>query len=203
MFNRFYRLEIHIHSWLVFSTQLVNCYPMDEGTIVTPKPKWSFSVFNRVHWLEIQSVMLVISTPLMYCCPSIFSLTSPPPSQSKCTVYRDSVWLWGVGVGVLSCVVDHILQEFNTPFLTRFRTYKISMPPQTKMTSKDNIRGLVSLKSMKTSIAKKEIYVSSLAQSDCSHSTSWVPVNHSLYDWQKELWKSFFELCILNVLFYF
>jgi hypothetical protein len=37
----------------------------------------------------------------------------------------------------LSCVVDHILQEFNTLFLTRFRTYKIATPPQTKITSKD------------------------------------------------------------------
>jgi hypothetical protein len=33
---------------------------------------------------------------------------------------------------VLSCVVDHILQEFNTLFLTRFRTYNIATPPQTK-----------------------------------------------------------------------
>jgi hypothetical protein len=47
-----------------------------------------------------------------------------------------SVWLWGSGCGrVLSCVVDHILLEFNTLFLTRFRTYKIATPPQTKMTS--------------------------------------------------------------------
>jgi hypothetical protein len=38
-------------------------------------------------------------------------------------------------VGVLSCVVDHILQEFNTLFLTRFRTCKTATPPQTKMTS--------------------------------------------------------------------
>jgi hypothetical protein len=36
---------------------------------------------------------------------------------------------------VLSCVVDHILQEFNSLFLTRFRT----TPPQTEMTSKDDI----------------------------------------------------------------
>ncbi len=47
----------------------------------------------------------------------------------------------GGGVGVFSCVVDHILQEFNT--LTRFRTYKIATPPKTK-TSKDDIEGLVS-----------------------------------------------------------
>jgi hypothetical protein len=51
----------------------------------------------------------------------------------------------GVGAGVLSCVLDHIMQEFNTLFLTRFRTYKIATPPQTKMASKDNILGLVSL----------------------------------------------------------
>ncbi len=49
----------------------------------------------------------------------------------------------------MKCVVqlvDHILQEFYTLFLTRFRTYKIASPPQTKMTRKDDIKGLVSLK---------------------------------------------------------
>ncbi len=77
--------------------------------------------------------MLVFLTPLVNCCLSTFSLTSPTPlpSQSKRTVQdTDSVWLcwWGV----LSCVVDHILQEFNTLFLTRLRNYKIATPPQTK-----------------------------------------------------------------------
>jgi hypothetical protein len=38
----------------------------------------------------------------------------------------------GWGEGVLSCVGDHIQQEFNTLFLTRIRTYKIARPPQTK-----------------------------------------------------------------------
>ncbi len=33
---------------------------------------------------------------------------------------------------MLSCVGDHILQEFNTLFLTRFTTYKIALPFQTK-----------------------------------------------------------------------
>jgi hypothetical protein len=47
---------------------------------------------------------------------------------------------------MLKCTVDHILQEFYPLFLTRFRTYKIASPPQTKMTSKDDIKGLVSLK---------------------------------------------------------
>jgi hypothetical protein len=46
----------------------------------------------------------------------------------------------------LNCSVDHILQEFYTLFLTRFRTYIIASPPQTKITSKHDIKGLVSLK---------------------------------------------------------
>ncbi len=59
--------------------------------------------------------------------------------QYKATVCRCGVWGWGGWGGVLSCVVDHILQKFNTLFLTRFRTYKIAKSPKTKMTSKDNI----------------------------------------------------------------
>ncbi len=86
----------------------------------------SFLLLNRVYRLEIQSVMLVFSTPLVYSCPSTYSLTSPPPSsQSKQTVK----WEGGEGLRELSCVVDHIL------FLTRFRTHKIATPLQTKMTS--------------------------------------------------------------------
>ncbi len=46
---------------------------------------------------------------------------------------------------MLNCAVDHILQEFYSLFLTRFKTYKIASPPQTKMTSKDDIKALVSL----------------------------------------------------------
>ncbi len=96
----------------------------------------SLLVFNRVYRLEIQSVMLVFSTHLVNCCPSTFSLTSPnPPPFPKSTyiIYRQCVAVGGEGVeGVLSCVVNHILQEFSTLFLTRFRTYKIASPPQTK-----------------------------------------------------------------------
>ncbi len=39
-----------------------------------------------------------------------------------------------------SCVVDHILQEFYTLFLTRFRTYKIATPSQAKITSNETFR---------------------------------------------------------------
>jgi hypothetical protein len=44
------------------------------------------------------------------------------------------------GWGVLSCIVDHIQQEFNTLFLTRFRTYKIATQPQTKTPVKTTFR---------------------------------------------------------------
>ncbi len=108
----------------------------------------SLLLFNRVYRLEIQSVMLVFSTTLVYCCPPTFSLTFPPPPLPKVNIqYIQTVCgCWGRWWGVLSCVVDLILEEYNTLFLTRFRTYKFSTPSQAKMTSKDDIQGLVSLK---------------------------------------------------------
>jgi hypothetical protein len=78
------------------------------------------------------------------CCPCTFSLTSSPPPLPMYSICRNVTV--GGGGGVLKCIVDHILKEFNTMFLTRFRTYKIATPPQTKMTSKDDIKGFVSLK---------------------------------------------------------
>ncbi len=146
---------------------------MDEWTIKTPNPIYvSFSLKltcqrtlrhcvwqilwtwdTSTHgWYFLPNLWTVApmdgGTILVYCCPSTFSLTSPPHPfpKTKCTVYTDSVWLWGGGgVGVLNCAVDHILQEFYTLFLTRFKAYKIASPPQTKMTGKDDIKGLVSL----------------------------------------------------------
>jgi hypothetical protein len=82
----------------------------------------------------------------LYC---TFFLTSSPLPPSQCTVYTVQTVCdcggGGGGGGVLKCTVDHILQEFSTLFLTRFRTYKIASSPQTKMTSKDDIKVLVSL----------------------------------------------------------
>jgi hypothetical protein len=96
--------------------------------------------------------MVGFSTQLVNCCPHgrrnytyvllpLYLLSDLHPSQSICTVYTDNLWLWGWGWGggVVSFVVDHILQELNTLFLTRVRTYKIATPPQTKMISKDDI----------------------------------------------------------------
>ncbi len=95
----------------------------------TPKLNVVFTGVNEVYRLEIQSVMLIFS-------PVTFSLVHLPPHAPppfpvlkysiNCT---DSVWLGGGGV--LSCVGDHILQEFYTMYLTRLGTYKIALPPQT------------------------------------------------------------------------
>ncbi len=66
---------------------------------------------------------------LVFSPPPIFSLPGPPPPFPKVKVpYIQTVYVGGL----LSCVGDHILQQFNTLFLTRFRTYTIATPPQTK-----------------------------------------------------------------------
>jgi hypothetical protein len=95
---------------------------------------------------QTKEIYLCTVAPLQYLHSDL--LPPPPPSQRKCAVYTDSC-VAGVGGGggvVLYCAVDHILQEFYKLFLTRFRTFKIVSPPQTIMTSKDDIKGLVSLK---------------------------------------------------------
>ncbi len=75
----------YIHSVVLFSTQVVNCYPHG--------------------WRNNTCVLLPV-----YC---TFSLTSPLPKLNVlyCTVhciFRQCVWLGGGGM--LNCAVDHILQ---------------------------------------------------------------------------------------------
>jgi hypothetical protein len=89
--------------------------------------------------LWTKEIYLCTVAPLQYLLSDL--LPPPTPSQRKCTLYTDCC-VAGVGGGVLNCTVYNILQEFYTLFLTRFRTYKIVSPPQTKMTSKDDIKGL-------------------------------------------------------------
>ncbi len=61
--------------------------------------------------------------------PALWSILSGYCSHvfgCQSTVCTDSVWLGGMGGGgVLSRVEDHILREFYTMYLTKFRTYKI------------------------------------------------------------------------------
>jgi hypothetical protein len=109
---------------------LVLVRAMDEGNLKTTNPKCRvLLVFNRVYRLEIQSVMLVFSTPLVNCCP-----LPKVNIQIRYIQSTENVWLWGGGYGVLRSVVDNIQQEFNALFLTRFRTYQIATPPHNKNT---------------------------------------------------------------------
>jgi hypothetical protein len=66
--------------------------------------------------------MQSVSRPALW---TILLFTSPPSPLPKVKVqYIQTVCGWeGVGGGgILSCVGDHILQEFTTLYLTRFRT---------------------------------------------------------------------------------
>jgi hypothetical protein len=77
----------YIHSWLVSSTQLVNCCPQG----------------RRNYTCVLLPLYLLSDSP-------------PPLSQTKCTVYTDSVCLWGAlscvcrpySAGVLDSVSDQI-----------------------------------------------------------------------------------------------
>ncbi len=121
MFNRFYRQEIHSLMVCIFY-QLVNCCPHRQRNYMV----------------------------LVYCCPSTVPSLWPPPSSPlpnvHCTVYTDSVWLVGGVVGGVEMYCGPYLQEFYSLFLTRLKTYRTASPPQTKKTSKDDIKGLASLK---------------------------------------------------------
>ncbi len=84
MFNRFYWLEIHSLIGLYFRPSLWTVAPMERrGTIV------------------------------VYCCLSIFSLTSSPLPKLN-VLFIQTVCVWGGG-GELCCV-EHILQEFTLCF---------------------------------------------------------------------------------------
>ncbi len=147
---------------------------MDEWTIKSPNPicRLFFKVdlltkftalclTDFIDWRYIHSLVGIFDpacdllppmdegTILVYCCPSIFSLTSPPIQINQ------TVCVWG-GWGV-NCAVDHILQKFFTLFLTRFRTYQIASLPQTKMTSKDDSKGLVSLKFLRPCLSDSDV----------------------------------------------
>ena len=144
--------------------------PMDEWTIKTPNPicrlffqLTDFAAFCLTDFLDWRytHLWLVFSTLLVNCCPpwmgrnytcvllgvapllDLLSEILPPPPLPNVQYIRTMCDCVGGG---MKCTVDHFLQEFYTLFLTSFRTYKIASPPQTKMTSKDDIKGLVSLK---------------------------------------------------------
>jgi hypothetical protein len=123
---------------------------MDEWTIKTPNPicrlffkidlltdfaalcltdflDWRY-IHSLVGIFDLACELLLPWTKELYLC-TVAPLSSlwPPPPLPKLNV-------------------DHILQEFYTLFLTRFRTYQNASPPQRKWPGEDDIKGLVSFK---------------------------------------------------------
>jgi hypothetical protein len=114
---------------------------MDEGTTKTQIIKcrlyWCLIEFLKTGSTVNHIGLFDLSCKLL---PLYFLSDLPHPSPLPLQ-YLQTVSGCGKGVGrVLSYVVDHIWQEFNTVFLTRFRTYKISTPPQTKRPLKTTFR---------------------------------------------------------------
>ncbi len=83
-----------------------------------------------------KEIYLCTVAPLQYLLSDL--LAPPPLSQRKCTVYTH--YTDSCVAGVLNCTVDHILQEFYTLFLTRFRTYKLFYHPKQKWPVKTTLR---------------------------------------------------------------
>jgi hypothetical protein len=139
-------------------------YIMDELTIKTLNPicRLFFKIdlltdiaalclTDFIDWRYIHSLVCIFDpacellppwTKELYLCTvaPLSSLWPPPPpfpNKMYSIQYTDSVCLGG---GV-NCAVDHILQEMYTLFLTRFKTYQIASPPQTKWPLKTTLRG--------------------------------------------------------------
>ncbi len=88
---------------------------------------------------SIQSCWYFRPSSVNYCPNNLLSFSPPPPllpshTKSKYGIYRQCLArrMWGGGGWVLNCVGDHILKEFSTLFITRFRTYKIALTSPTK-----------------------------------------------------------------------
>ncbi len=114
-------------------------------------------LFKRFYRPEIHSLMVCIIDPtcellppwtkelyLSTVAPLLYFLSDLLPPFPMYSVCRQCATV-GVG-GMLKCTVDHILQEFYTLLLTRFRTLQNCFTIPNKITSKDDIKGLVSLK---------------------------------------------------------
>jgi hypothetical protein len=67
-------------------------------------------------------------------------LSGSTPHHLPCVKVQYIQKVIGCEGGVLSPVGDHILQELNALYLTRFRTYKIARPPEQKPRREEGLR---------------------------------------------------------------
>jgi hypothetical protein len=110
----FFRLSVPTRDLITMKTQKLNVV-------------FTGVLLEFIVWRYSQSCWYFRPSLVNYCPSNLLSGSPPPPlppfPKSKYCVNRQCVAGWGWEV--LSCVGDHILQEFNTLFLTRFGTYKL------------------------------------------------------------------------------
>ncbi len=152
MFNRFYRLETHslivgifdpacelLPSWtkklyLCTVAPLPSLWspPLHPSQTKCTEPVFVDLLRNQVSILSLagryETLFVVLSRQATKA-GEIDSSESMPGLHKRLQIrvqYMQTVCGWGesVGGGVLSCVVDHILQKLYTLFLNKFRTYK-------------------------------------------------------------------------------
>ena len=88
-----------------------------------------------IDWRYSQSCWHFRPSFVNCCLSNLLSGSTLHTSRLPCVKvqYIQTICGWEeVHGGVLSPVTDHILQEFNILYMTRFRTYKTARPPQTK-----------------------------------------------------------------------
>ncbi len=95
--------------------------PMDQITIKTPNPPC------RLYWCLTEFIDWLYSQSCWYFRPLLKTRYSAPLSIGVC-IY--TVCKRGGGEGIGLC--GELLQELCTVYLTRFRIYKMALPPQTK-----------------------------------------------------------------------
>ncbi len=96
--------------------------------IKTKKCRLYWCLIEFIDWRYSQSCWYFLPSFVNYCPSNLLSGSPPPFPKSKYKIYRKECGWEGVG----RCWIvlgDHILREFNTLFLTRFRTYKIAYHP--------------------------------------------------------------------------
>ncbi len=120
-----------LSSSIAFSHGLINY------KVTKTKCHLYWCLIKFIDWRKSQSCWYFRPSFVNYCPSNLLSGSASllPSSQSQVHYIQTMCGRVGVGGwgGMLSCVGDHIQQMFNALYMTRFRTYKIVLRPQTKI----------------------------------------------------------------------
>ncbi len=123
---------IYYHGLINYRDTKTKCRHLKKLTV---KVLCGRCLLEFVDWRYSQSCWYFRPSFVNYCPSNLLSGSLPPPLHPCVKVQCiKTVSGWegvGAGVWVLSPVGEHVLQEFNTLYLTRLRTSKIARPPET------------------------------------------------------------------------